>query len=37
MWEWFNEVEPDDIKFLVAAATCFFGSAMALLFYYFYR
>jgi hypothetical protein len=37
MWEWFAEVDPDDITILVSAIACLAGSATALLLYYFYR
>jgi hypothetical protein len=35
MWEWFNEVDSDDLKILVSGIVCLVGSITALLAYFF--
>jgi hypothetical protein len=36
MWEFIDEVDPDDIRLLVLAIVCLVGSFTALLVHYFY-
>jgi hypothetical protein len=37
MWEFIDEVDPDDVRLLVLAIVCLIGSFTALLVHYLYR